>query len=278
MKNALIGFVLVVSCWGQEVVTLWPEGAPGSEARKGEQEKQTGAGDQERIANIHNPSLTIYLPEKPTGVGIVVCPGGGHRHLAIEHEGRNVAKYFNKLGVAVFVLKYRLAKAEGSTYTVEGHALADVKRAMRVVRNHATQWKLDEKKIGVMGFSAGGELAALASSRFDVEGGVSSRPDFQALIYPGVKPGAIEFPKDAPPAFLLCADNDQGPSIGIASMYQSLKKAGVPTEIHIYETGGHGFGVREGAKTLVAKTWMDRLADWMRGRGLFSRGPGRRGL
>lgn len=136
---------------------------------------------------------------------------------------------------------------------------------MRVVRKRASQWGVDEKKIGVMGFSAGGEIAAMASARFDVEGGVSSRPDFQALIYPGVKPGMIEFPKDAPPAFLLCADNDQGPSIGIASMYQSLKKAGVPTEIHIYETGGYGFGVREGAKTLVAKTWMDRLADWMRG-------------
>ena len=95
-----------------------------------------------------------------------------------------------------------------------------------MVRKRESQRGVDEKKTGVMGFSAGGEIAAMASARFDVEGGVSSRPDFQALIYPGVKPGMIEFPKDAPPAFLLCADNDQGPSIGIASMYQSLKKAG----------------------------------------------------
>jgi len=163
-------------CCAQQVVYLWPDGAPGSEAFRGEKEKPAGAGDQERVTNVHNPSLSVYLPENGNGTGIVVCPGGGHRHLAIEHEGRNVAKYFNKLGVAVFVLKYRLAKAEGSTYTVEKHALADVQRAIRVVRHHGTQWGVAEGKLGVMGFSAGGELAALAGARFGVEQGVSSRP------------------------------------------------------------------------------------------------------
>jgi acetyl esterase/lipase len=262
-------FIGVVG-WSQEVVHIWPEGAPGSEARKGEAEKPAGAGDFQRVTNVHNPSMKVFLPEKGNGTGIVVLPGGGHRHLAVEHEGENVAKYFNKLGVAVFVLKYRLARAEGSTYTVEEHALADAKRALRIVRHHGMQWGVAEGKLGVMGFSAGGELAALAASRFDVAQGVSSRPDFQVLMYPGGKLDAITYGKDAPPAFLLMADDDATPTVSVVTLYQSLKKAGVPSEVHIFEKGGHGFGIKPGSMSLVSKTWLDRLSEWMRERKLLN--------
>jgi acetyl esterase/lipase len=243
----------------QEVVYLWPE------AMHPEKEKLTGAGDMERVTNVHNPSITVYLPEKGNGTGIVVCPGGGHRHLAVEHEGRNVAQYFNKLGVAVFVLKYRLANAEGSTYKVEEHALKDAQRALATVRLQAARWGVTPGKIGIMGFSAGGELAALSASRFDAD----SRPDFQALIYPGGKLDAVAFPANAPPAFLLVADDDKTPSVRVMGLYENLKKVGVAAEVHIYEKGGHGFGVRPNAKSLVGRSWLDRLSDWMRGRGLL---------
>lgn len=249
---------------------IWPNGAPGSEAHKGEKEKLVGAGDFERVTNVHNPSLTVYLPEKGNGTGIVVCPGGGHRYLAVEHEGKNIAKQLNPLGVAVFVLKYRLERAEGSTYKVDEHALADVKRALRIARHHGPEWGVQEGKLGVMGFSAGGEVAALAASRFDVEQGVSSRPDFQVLMYPGGKIDAIEYPKDAPPAFLLMADDDKTPTVSVMGLYAKLKKLGVPAEVHIFEKGGHGFGVKPGATSLVGKTWIARLTDWMRERKLVN--------
>ncbi len=266
MKFFSLIVLLCASVVGQDVVYLWPSGAPGSEAHRGEPEKATGAGDFERVTNVHNPSITVYLPGKGNGTGIVVCPGGGHRHLAVEHEGKNVAQYFNKLGVAVFVLKYRLARAEGSIYKVEEHALADAQRAIEVVRQRSTEWGIASGRVGVMGFSAGGEIAALAGSRYE---GIT-RPDFQVLIYPGGNLNAVAFGKDAPPAFLLVADDDPTPTVGVMSLYQSLKKAGVPAEVHIYEKGGHGFGVKPGAKSLVGQTWLDRLSDWMRGRNLLS--------
>jgi acetyl esterase/lipase len=259
VKSAFLLILISTVLTGQEVVYLWPE------AMSAEREKPTGAGDMERVTNVHNPSLTVYLPAKGNGTGIVVCPGGGHRHLAVEHEGRNVAQYFNRLGVAVFVLKYRLARAEGSTYTVEEHALADAKEAMRVVRKNGAKWGVG--KLGVMGFSAGGEVAALVSSRFDEQ----SRPDFQVLVYPGSSSGAVTYGKNAPPAFLLVADDDVTPTVGVMNLYQSLKKAGVPAEVHIFEKGGHGFGVRPNAKSLVGRSWLERLADWMEGRELLSR-------
>ena len=266
MKFLSLVALLCASGFGQGVVYLWPSGAPGSEAQKGESEKLTGAGDFERVTNVHNPSITVYLPAKGNGTGIVVCPGGGHRHLAVEHEGKNVAQYFNKLGVAVFVLKYRLARADGSIYKVEEHALADAQRAIQLVKQRGAEFGVANGRLGVMGFSAGGELAALTGSRYQG----NSRPDFQILMYPGGNLNAISFGKDAPPAFLLVADDDPTPSVGVMSLYQSLKKAGVPSEVHIYEKGGHGFGVKPNTKSLVGQTWLDRLADWMRGRNLLS--------
>ena len=144
----------------------------------------------------------------------------------------------------------------GSTYKVEEHALADAQRAIRVVRSRAAEWGVNPARVGIMGFSAGGEVAALASTRFDEgKSGAtdtverqSSRPDFDALIYPGIRAANYTIPKNMPVTFLLCADNDKGPSSALSELYPMLKAAGVQTEVHVYATGGHGFGINPNTK------------------------------
>jgi acetyl esterase/lipase len=229
-------------------------------------------GESLKVSNIHRPSLTIYLPpkDKASGAAMIVAPGGGHRFLSIDSEGTNVAEWLNGVGVAAFVLKYRLAREPDSPYKVDQHPFADVQRAVRTVRLRAAEWNVNPSKIGVMGFSAGGEVALMAATRFDsgpsgadpVEQ-QSSRPDYQVLIYPGVRAENFPVTKDTPPTFMLCADNDRGPSIAIATLYLELKKAGVPTELHVYNSGGHGFGYRPSATGVIRSTWLLRLQDWM---------------
>jgi endo-1,4-beta-xylanase len=258
-------------------VPLWPHGAPGSEAMASKKEVVDGphqGQDFTRIWSIHNPALLVYLPpkNKATGAAMIIAPGGGHRFLSIDMEGTNVAEWLNTIGVAAFVLKYRLAREEGSPYKVEVDALTDGKRAVRTLRARAAEWGIDPAKIGLLGFSAGGELAALVATKYDagkpdspdpIER-QSSKPDYQVLIYPGIRTDAIEITKDTPPAFLLCAGNDNGPALAIPALYLALKKAGVPAELHIYNSGGHGFGLRNNPKTnVIYSTWTQRLQDWM---------------
>ena len=264
---------------GQQV-PLWAGGAPGSESMALKNEVVDGprqGQDFTRIRSIHNPSLIVYLPpkEKATGAAMIIAPGGGHRFLSIDMEGTNVAEWLNTNGIAAFVLKYRLAREEGSPYKVEVDAFADSQRAIRLVRSRAEEWNLNTSKIGFMGFSAGGELAAMVSTRYDagkpdaadpIER-QSSKPNYQVLIYPGIRPDAAsitEVTKDTPPTFMLCADNDKGPSTAIPALYLALKKAGVPAEIHIYNSGGHGFGLRKNPKAnIVYSTWVMRLQEWI---------------
>ena len=260
-----------------EVLPLWPGGAPGFEGMREKKEVITEPakpGDSLHVSSIHNPSLTIYLPpkDKATGAAMIVAPGGGHRFLSIDTEGANVAEWLNGIGVAAFVLKYRLAREQDSPYKVDEHPFADAQRAIRIVRARAEEWHVNPSKIGVMGFSAGGEVAVMASTRFDsghpdsadpIER-QSSRPDYQILIYPGIRPESVNVTKETPPAFMLCADNDKGPSTAIPNLYLALKNAGVPAELHIYSSGGHGFGYRPGvSKPVIKSTWLLRLQDWM---------------
>lgn len=273
---AFLCFSVFGSTTGKEVL-LWPDGAPGSESMKSKQEVVDGphAGqDFTRVWSIHNPSILVYLPpkEKATGAAMIIAPGGGHRFLSLDMEGTNVAEWLNSIGVAGFVLKYRLAREEGSTYKVDD-ALADAQRAIRTVRARANEWNVDPAKIGIMGFSAGGEVAVLASTKFDrgnpdasdEVGKQSSRPDYQVLVYPGVRADKITVSKETPPTFMLSADNDRMPSTALPSLYLALKQAGVSTEMHIYASGGHGFGLRENPKSpnVIYKTWILRLQDWM---------------
>lgn len=232
------------------------------------------------MTSVHNPSLTVFLPplETASGAAVVIAPGGGHQFLNFDQEGTYVAEYLNSIGVAGFVLKYRLAREADSTYEVND-AVADAQRAIRLIRSRAEEWHVNPARVGIMGFSAGGEVAALASTRFDagktdsadlIER-QSSRPDFDALIYPGIRAGNFTIPKDMPVTFMLCADNDRGPSNALAGLYPMLKAAGIKTEVHIYASGGHGFGINPSTRnpSPVATTWQLRLGDWLKDIGML---------
>lgn len=255
-----------------EVQLLWPNGAPGSPAHISPEKTRLADGGERIVSNVHAPSITVYLPAqaKRAGSAVIVVPGGGHTELWMDHEGYRVAEVLAENGIAAFVLKYRLAREPGSVYTVEHHALADLQRALRLVRSQSARWQLDSRRIGVMGFSAGGELAALAASHFD--GGVpdsadpverqSSRPSFQALLYPAI-PAGLSFSPQTPPAFLLAGSADR-PAIsqGLAEFYLALSRAGGRAELHVYEGVGHGFGVRAGNTGPIA-AWPQRFLEWL---------------
>jgi acetyl esterase/lipase len=246
-----------------EIQLLWPNGAPGSPAGAGGEKIRVNELGEHIVSNVHAPSITVYLPPaaKATGAAVIVVPGGGHAELWMDHEGFRVAEFLADHGVAAFVLKYRLAHEKGSPYTVAGDALPDAQRAIRLVRSQAARWHLDPQHIGVMGFSAGGELAALAASRDD-SGGSSSRPSFQALLYPAIPPG-LSFSPQTPPAFLLGGAEDQTAiSQGLAELYLAMRRAGARAELHLYEGVGHGFGLRANNSTPVSG-WPQRFLEWL---------------
>ena len=263
----------------QEIL-LWPNGAPGSEGKTGETKVRIADNGEHVLSNIHKPSLTPYLPsaDKATGCAVIVAPGGGHRELWSDHEGHNVARWLSEHGIAAFVLKYRLAKETNSTYTVDDHALADMQRALRLVRSRAAEWHIATNRIGVMGFSAGGEIAFLSAQRFnqsvtnavDSVDGLSALPAFQALIYPGSS-RRIEPATNSPPVFLVCGYNDR-PDIseGLASVYLKLKQIKVPAELHIYAGSGHGFGLRANDPKPAGK-WIERFEEWLADSGFLKR-------
>jgi acetyl esterase/lipase len=282
MKIYLLLVTLLLSglfASAQQEILLWPNGAPGSEGKTGD-EKLKVVEDDHVISNIHHPSVTTYLPAtgKATGAAVIIAPGGGHRELWITHEGYNPAKWFSDRGIAAFVLKYRLAHDTLSTYTIDKDELADIQRAIRLVRSRAKEWGIDTARIGVMGFSAGGELAALSAMRFD-NGNQNatdpvdrqgSRPAFQALIYPG-NSGRFEVVNNAPPVFLVGGYNDRADiSEGIAEVYLKYKKAGVSAELHIYSNAGHGFGMRPKNTGAVAG-WPSRFEEWLSDRGFLKK-------
>ncbi len=261
-------------------ILLWPKGAPGSEGKTGDEAVRVTEDGEHVVTNVHKPSLTPYLPpkDKATGAAVIIAPGGGHREMWVDHEGHNLAKWLSARGIAAFVLKYRLAREPNSTYKIDEHALADTLRAIRLVRSRANEWGINTQRIGVMGFSAGGELAALASMRFDggnkdaVDGieRESSKPDFQALIYPGSS-GRIVPTKDSPPVFLVCGYKDRPDiSSGLAQVYLKFKEAGVPAELHIYASIGHGFGVRDKNRS-AAGGWPARFEEWLNDLGFLKK-------
>ena len=258
-------------------IPLWTEGAPGSVDRKNEAEKEEVGPGKCNVTNIHNPSITPYLvTEKPPRAAILICPGGGHRMLCLGHEGYDLGKWFADHGIAAFVLKNRLARDAGSTYTVDEHAMADTRRALRMIRSKASEWNIDPTKLGVLGFSAGGELAALAAMDSDEGNSKSSdaierlgcRPDFQVLIYPGSS-NRFTVKKGMPPVFIALGAKDRDDiSKGMAQLYLKYKEADVPAELHVYSNAGHGFGYRPGSKG-AAGDWPLRLREWMVDRGLM---------
>ncbi len=252
-----------------EVIPLWKNGAPGSENRRDEKEEAKDYW----VKNVHNPSLTVFTPAESTtnGTAVVVCPGGGHRLLVYTAEGVEPAEFLNKLGVTVFVLKYRLAREEGSPYSLEKVIKEDGMRAIRMVRSLSRQYKLDSNKIGMMGFSAGGEVvSAIAytpgngeASAKDPVDRLNGRPDFQILVYPGPLgiPGKV--PVDAPPAFLVAANDDPCCAISTLNVLVRYREAKRPVEAHLYSKGDHAFNMGNRSPLKSIQGWPYRLSDWL---------------
>jgi acetyl esterase/lipase len=264
-----------------ERIALWPNGAPGSEAHRGEKE----VAQDYWVNNIHDPSVTVYRPEHPNGTAVVIAPGGGHRLLVINAEGNDTAKYFARLGVTAFVLRYRLARQDGSTYTIEGDAKADTLRAMRLVRSRAKEFGIDPERIGLMGFSAGGELVSMVANAdpallagkagaADPVERFSARPDFQILVYPGPLGIPSVIPKSAPQAFMVAASDDECCSAPVFDLALKLRAAGVPNEVHLFARGGHAFNMGVGRTERPGlKYWPNRLTDWLEDSGLIGKQP-----
>jgi acetyl esterase/lipase len=266
-----------------KVLDVWPGKPPGDMGGVGA-EKETSRKHADKpikiVENVSQPTIALYrpAPDKDTGAAVVICPGGGYNVLAIEHEGEEVATWLNSLGMTGIVLKYRVPRRKGLAQ--HQAPLQDTQRALSLVRSRAKEWGLDPDRIGILGFSAGGHLAAAAETNFDQRAyepiddvdKVSCRPDFAVLIYPAylkTKEGSlapdIRVTKQTPPTFIVYAGDDPlGPSNGIV-MYEALHKAGVPAELHIYTAGGHGFGLRP--SNHPSSTWPHRCADWLKSRG-----------
>jgi len=268
-----------------ESINLWPGKAP-SETKElpaeSDVNKPTDAlvGGRKiiKLANVSTPTLAIYRPAdgKGNGAAMIICPGGGHNILAYDHEGTECAEYFAKLGVTGIVLKYRVPARSPDKRWIG--AVQDAQRAVSLVRSKAEAWKLDPQRIGILGFSAGGETAGLAAilhaqrqyETVDSVDNVSCRPDFAALIYAGGfttkdKPGElcdyVKVDKTTPPMFLVHAYDDPVPAANSLLVAAECKKAGVSAELHLYSSGGHGYGMRKTGHPV--NSWPDRCAEWL---------------
>lgn len=253
-----VGMVVrVPKVWAGEVIAIWDGDAPGSVGRVNEEEVVN-----ERVRKVHQPSLTVHLPprELATGAAVLVCPGGGYHHLAIEKEGHQVAAWLNTLGVAAYVLKYRLDRDE---------ALQDAQEAMKVIRKRSEEWGVNVEMVGAMGFSAGGHLVVNLMMNSDAV----SRPNFLVPMYVSLRGLDVEkiTSENALPAFIVGASDDKTtPPVQAITLYQKLLSFDVPVELHLYEQGGHGFGL--GKTKGAVGSWTVRCEDWLRGRGLLEVG------
>jgi acetyl esterase/lipase len=275
------------------IVKLWPGKPPGDEGLKVPPEADLTKPEDKLIAgrriiklgNVSEPTLAIFRPakEKDTGTAVVICPGGGHRILAYDLEGTEVADWLNTLGVTGIVLKYRVpARSKEKTYLA---AVQDAQRAMSLTRSRASEWGIDAKRIGILGFSAGGETAALATlfpdrqySATDDVDKVPSRPDFAVLVYPAYLVEQrdptklrddVRVTKEAPPTFLVHAFDDGVTAENSVVLYLALKKAGVASELHVFDRGGHGYGLRPTEMPVTA--WPQRCEEWLKVNKLLAR-------
>jgi dienelactone hydrolase len=284
LLRTVSALTLAAGCETQpEEFLLWPAGAPGAEARQHEPEESKDWW----VANIHRPSLRAFLPRagRRTNAAVVILPGGGHRQLVFGPEGVDPARFLARRGLTAFVLKYRLARAPDSPYTLDD-ARADAARAVRWVRSNAARFQLDARRVGVMGWSAGGELAAMLSygesagnaEAVDPVERESARPDFQILIYPFIagapdtahgpahdSPEAV--PDDVPDTFLLAASDDLGPAATVTRLFNLHRTAHRPVELHLLARGGHGFNMGQRSPFNAVRRWPERMVEWLEAQG-----------
>ncbi len=271
------------------VYPLWPAAVPGEKGNIPEESfvepKATENPPIKRLTNVSKPTITVYRPAKDidTGAAVVIAPGGGYTILAWEHEGEQVAAWLNSIGVTGVLLKYRVPRRPDQPKDQPPvGALQDAQRALSMVRSKAKEWNIDPKRIGMLGFSAGGHLTAWTATNADKRAydavddvdQVSCRPDFAVLIYPGglidkakkdqLSP-EIRVTKDTPPCFLAVAYNDNGSLGSTVRMLQALKENNVPAELHVFATGGHGFGMKPSDKPYAG--WPKRCAEWLQAEG-----------
>ncbi|NBH88332.1 alpha/beta hydrolase [Parabacteroides distasonis] len=283
----LIGVCLINTSMAQEnPILLFPKGAPGETIKLIEKADtdggKTGGESVLRITNVSEPTITIYHApdEVASGAAMIVCPGGGYNILAYDLEGDEVCEWLNNLGITAVLLKYRVPRREG----LEKHEapLQDVQRTIGYVRANAENLNIDSKRIGVMGFSAGGHLAAMVSNNFlkrtysaiDVTDKVSCRPDYCLLVYPAYLDGEnfqlapeLKVSSATPPTMLIQAEDDKSYINSSIFYYYALKEAGVPAWMHLYSQGGHGYGLRDTGASV--NEWPDRAEDWFREIGLI---------
>lgn len=281
MRNILFLSLLfvttILSAQKPVELLLWPDGAPNTNGLTGTEEDLQGG----RVANVVNPSITVYRPAKPNGMAIIMCPGGGYARLAMNHEGHDMAAWFMAQGITYAVLKYRMPNEH---YEVP---LSDAKQAIRLMRKHAKEWNINPNRIGIMGASAGGHLAASLATLY---GSDATRPDFQILFYPvismlkGVTHGGSRrnllgenpsteleqkyslerqvSPKTPQAFIMLSADDGAVPPINGIGYFLSLREQKVPATLHVYPTGGHGWGFRD--NFTYKRQWTDELEKWLR--------------
>lgn len=290
LKACLLSLSLfTVGLHGSEplILRLWPQGAPekpgvaiGPEKRM----EPKNPADVLRVTDVSDPTITVFRPEKPNGTAVVVCPGGGYKILAIEHEGTQVCEWLNTLGVTAVLLKYRVPVRDA---TPGFEPLQDAQRAMGMVRQHASEWGIHPRRIGILGFSAGGHLAVMAALHpnertYPMDPGLDAgdaTPDFVIPVYPAylVAPEnafqllpTVTVTPSAPPACLVHAHDDKGATSSSASvlLYLEYKKLGIPAEVHVYHSGGHGFGMRKGSKPVAE--WPQRVGEWLGAMGYLS--------
>ena len=291
LGTALIGRAADPPASSATTIDVWPGPAPGENGSIGEEKatRKEGSNVITSLTNVTKPTLTVSRPEsdKNTGAAVLVFPGGGYTNLAWDHEGEQVARWLNSIGVTAAILKYRVPRRPD---TPKGQppvqALMDSQRAISIVRSKAADWGVDPKRIGILGFSAGGHLGAWASTNYDkrsyepvdASDKVDIRPDFAVLIYPGgaVAKGSdqpnpeIRITSQTPQTLLVHATGDPG-SENSVFLYLALKRAGVPVECHLYAKGGHGFGMRP--SELPYGDWTERCEDWLRGQQILKSEP-----
>lgn len=299
MRALVIGMLFAASfpqvALSQEVIKLWPDGAiPNAVSGSQIAEKsEIDANGILRISNVSVPTLTAYLPskDKATGAAIMICPGGGYSILAASHEGSDVARWFTSIGVAAFVLKYRLPNPELMKNQQEV-PLMDAMQGITLIRQNAARYEINPEKIGVMGFSAGGHLAATLSTHYyrGPQASETAKPNFAVLLYPVITFGEkahigsrdkllgklntspemvayysneLQVTSQTPPTFLVHSEDDKGvPVENSINYYLACLKNGVPAEMHLYPMGGHGYGLRT-AKFGSLNTWPEACKAWL---------------